>query len=352
MPEPLTSPPDDTGDPSHGAGAEPLLERVRRRPPAPAEPGTTAPAHLASLLAPFRSLTTGAPNPPPRLIDAVPGPGYVRQRWVLEAFASMPFGVFVLRPTEPAPGAPTVLALHGHGYGGRQLVGLAEDGSTDAERVDGHAHFAEALAGLGANVVVPDILGFGQRRSPADREPAEVSACARLTNHFTFAGMSLLGARLAELVRVLDSLAGLGLDPRAPLGAAGHSGGSLLASCLGLVDDRVRAVALSAYANTYASSILAMHHCPCNYVPGLARFGEMPDVLAHLAPRPLLVESGRADPIFPLAGFRSAAGSLGRAYGTDGPLTIVEHDGGHGVDGRVIHARLVAHLASAVTAAR
>ncbi|RZU63559.1 dienelactone hydrolase [Zhihengliuella halotolerans] len=352
MPERPASPADDTGDPSHGVGAEPLLERIRRCPPPAAEPGATAPSYLASLVEPFHSLAAAAPGVPPRLIDAVPGPGYVRQRWVIEAFASMPFGVFVLRPTEPAAGAPTVLALHGHGYGSRQLVGLTDDGSTDAERTDGHAHFAESLAALGANVVVPDILGFGQRRSPADREPAEISACARLTNHLAFSGLSLVGARLAELVHVLDSLAGVGLDPRAPLGAAGHSGGSLLASSLGLLDDRVRAVALSAYANTYASSILAMHHCPCNYVPGLARFGEMQDVLADLAPRPLLIESGRDDPIFPLPGFRAAARSLRRAYGTDGPLTVVEHDGGHRVDGRVIHARLVEHLAAAFTAAR
>lgn len=349
MPEPLPSPADDTGDPSHGVGAEPLLERAGRRPPGTEVPGPTAPAHLTSLLAPFQSLTARAPGAAPRLIDAVPGPGYIRQRWVLEAFESMPFGVYILRPHDPAPGAPTVLALHGHGYGGRQLVGLTEDGSTDPDRGDGHAHFAESLAALGANVVVPDILGFGQRRSAADREPAEISACARLSNHLAFSGLSLVGARLAEIVRVLDSLAGLGLDPRSPLGAAGHSGGSLLASSLGLVDSRVRAVALSAYANTYAASILAMHHCPCNYVPGLARFGEMPDVLAQLAPRPLLIESGREDPIFPLAGFRAAARALRRTYGTGGDLTVVEHDGGHRVDGGVIHDRLVRHLVGSRT---
>ncbi|GHC99688.1 alpha/beta hydrolase family protein [Zhihengliuella salsuginis] len=341
------SPPDATGDPSRGVGAEPLLERVRRRPPSPPASGTTAAAHLASLAVPFRSLIDASGPVTPRLLDEAAGPGYTRQRWELGAYPGMPFAAYVLRPHRAAPGAPTVLALHGHGYGSRQLVGLTEDGGTDPDRSDGHGHFAESLAALGANVVVPDVVGFGQRRSAADTAPDEPSACARLTRHLAFAGLSLAGARLAELTAVLDSLAGLGLDPGAPLGAAGHSGGSLLASCLGLVDHRVRAVALSAYANTYAQSILAMRHCPCNYVPGLARTGEMPDVLAGLAPRPLLIETGRADRIFPLAGFRAAAASLERAYGAGGALTVAEHDGGHRVDGRVIHPRLVEHLAGA-----
>lgn len=42
-----------------------------------------------------------------------------------------------------------------------------------------------------------------------------------------------------------------------------------------------------------------MHHCLCNFVPGLAHFGEMDDLAALIAPRPMLVESADRDPIFP-----------------------------------------------------
>ncbi|WP_344884742.1 alpha/beta hydrolase family protein [Zhihengliuella alba] len=291
----------------------------------------------------------------------------MRQRWQLELYAGTPFGVYVLRSTTPTvgngsapgratasglgPGAssarPTVLAIHGHGYGSRQLVGLNADGTVDTARADGHAHFAESLARLGANVVVPDVLGFGQRVSAADQDPAETSACARLSSRFSALGLSLAGARTAELVGVVDSLPALGLDATAPLGTAGHSGGSLLAMLLALADRRVSAIALSGYVNTFAASILAMRHCPCNYVPGLLRAGEMPELLAALAPRPLLVEGGTADPIFPIAGFRTAVGHLREAYAAAGAadaFLAVEHGGDHRVDGGTIHPALVAAL--------
>ncbi|WP_309081449.1 hypothetical protein [Zhihengliuella sp.] len=379
LPDP-TTPPDRTGDPSRGRGAEPLLARLalndgerdnRIGPSEDVSPVRTAGAYFAALLAPFERflLPAGAGAPAPLLLEEAEGPGYVRQRWQLELYAGMPLGVYVLRPSGPGAAArgeqdtdadaarvlgsgvpsarPTVLAIHGHGYGSRQLVGLKADGTVDTDRTDGHAHFGETLARLGANVVVPDILGFGPRRSAADLEPAENSACASLTSHLSALGLSLAGARAAELIGVLDSLPALGLDASARLGVAGHSGGSLLAVVTALANRRISAVALSGYVNTFAQSILAMRHCPCNYLPGLLRVGEMPDLLAALAPRHLLVEGGTADPIFPIAGFRTAVVQLREAYaaaGAAGSFLAVEHDGDHRVDGGTIHPALVATL--------
>jgi hypothetical protein len=46
--------------------------------------------------------------------------------------------------------------------------------------------------------------------------------------------------------------------------------------------------------------ILAMHHCPCNFVPGLHKFGEIYDLVGLITPRSLLIEAGSHDPIFHL----------------------------------------------------
>ncbi len=70
---------------------------------------------------------------------------------------------------------------------------------------------------------------------------------------------------------------------------------TFFSTCL---DERIRACAISGYFSTFRNSILAMSHCACNFVPGLAEFGEMYDLACLIAPRPVFIESGNYDPIF------------------------------------------------------
>ncbi len=84
------------------------------------------------------------------------------------------------------------------------------------------------------------------------------------------------------------------------LGAMGISGGGMHTLYTTCLDERIRACVISGYFCTFQDSIFGMHHCPCNYVPGMAKFGEMYDLIGLVAPRPVLVEAGDHDEIFPL----------------------------------------------------
>jgi hypothetical protein len=57
---------------------------------------------------------------------------------------------------------------------------------------------------------------------------------------------------------------------------------------------------ISGYLNTFRDSILSIAHCIDNYVPGILKWCEMYDVAGLIAPRPLFVESGDKDNIFPV----------------------------------------------------
>lgn len=63
---------------------------------------------------------------------------------------------------------------------------------------------------------------------------------------------------------------------------------------------------VSGYLSTFRDSVLAMHNCTCSFVPGLATRFEMIDIAALVLPRPILVEAGTRDPIFPIDVVRNA----------------------------------------------
>jgi hypothetical protein len=108
---------------------------------------------------------------------------------------------------------------------------------------------------------------------------------------------------------------------------------TFFSTCL---DVRIRACVVSGYFSTFKDSILAMHHCTCNFVPGLAQFGEMYDLVGLIAPRPLLVEAGLRDPIFPIAAVRRSVARAGQVYQVFGAASQLETDyfeGRHRISG-------------------
>ena len=79
-----------------------------------------------------------------------------------------------------------------------------------------------------------------------------------------------------------------------------------------------------------------MEHCSCNFVPGLAQFGEMYDLAGLIAPRPMLVEAGSHDGIFPInAAKRSVkkARAIYRIFDTDKSLETDFFVGPHQING-------------------
>jgi hypothetical protein len=114
------------------------------------------------------------------------------------------------------------------------------------------------------------------------------------------------------------------------------------------VDERIKACVISGYYSAFKDSILAMSHCFCNMVPGLAKFGEMNDLIGLIAPRPVLVEAGRQDCIFPIAAVRHSVERARRIYGLFGAADQVATDyfeGRHRISGRRAYDFLWAKLA-------
>jgi dienelactone hydrolase len=279
----------------------------------------------------------------PHLVETVDKGDYYREKWLLQTWPGAQMPVYLLLPKDGPRPLPVVVAFHGHGYGVKDIVGLWEDGN-ERDTPDGyHKDFGVALCRRGFAVACPEISCFGERQTDfsylnttiGQEIPGTCDHTARLAFHL---GGSVVGLRIFDARRLVDYLETRADLDTARLGAMGISGGGMHTFFSTALDERIKACVISGYYSTFKDSILAMHHCACNFVPGLAQFGEMYDIVGLIAPRPLLVEAGTYDPIFPLEAVqRSVDMARSQVYAVWEAAAQVETDifeGRHQISGR------------------
>ena len=76
----------------------------------------------------------------------------------------------------------------------------------------------------------------------------------------------------------------------------------------------IRVAMISGYLNTFRGCIMSVAHCIDNYVPGIMQWAEMYDVAGLIAPRPVFIESGTKDTIFPIASSVQSFERLKKVY--------------------------------------
>jgi dienelactone hydrolase len=263
--------------------------------------------------------------------------GYRRELVSFESKPGVVVPAWVLIPDGVDAPAPAVIAIHGHGYGVDDIVGIDADGTDRVEPKGYHKDFAVALCRRGFVVIAPEMLAFGRRRELKDQEAGpEHSSCHDAALWGIMLGQPLLGQRVWDVMRTIDYLETRPeVDPRR-IGMMGISGGGTVTLFTASLEDRLQAAVLSGYLCTFKDSILSIDHCLCNYVPGLLEDAEMYDIAALLAPRPLLIEAGTRDDIFPLAAVEDAYARVQEVYTKLGVPDHLDKDifeGGHQISG-------------------
>lgn len=257
-----------------------------------------------------------------KLLESVQCDGYVRERVEYSVVPGLTFATYVLIPMEEPSNDrlkeqyPAVIAVHGHGYGSKQIIGLTLEGE-EREEDDLYHNFGITLVKKGMLVIIPDIVGYGERMLEIDRDPAvrpQPYSCHRLTGQLMMYGQTLAGLRTEEMLGVFQYVKSRSDVNKEQIGIAGISGGGLIAALVSILEPELKATVLMGYPNTYKDSIMSIYHCICNYIPGMLQLGEMPELLGTVAPRALFLESGANDPIFPLAGFEAAVEALQTKY--------------------------------------
>jgi dienelactone hydrolase len=249
---------------------------------------------------------------------AVDRGSYVLESWHLWVEPTVPLPFYLLRPKEiTTQQLPLVLTPHGHNHP-HIYAGIARTQDEMTSMQAGERDIAVQAVLEGYLVIAPTARAFGETRTERDKTENRVHSCRTQLMHDLLVGRTPIGDRVWDISRLIDwAIASQGVDPNR-IAITGNSGGGTISLFAAACEPRISVAVPSSYFCTFSGSIGSIHHCDCNYVPGILRLGEMYDVAGLIAPRAFCAIAGQDDPIFPIEHVKEAYDRLRHIYGVAG----------------------------------
>lgn len=205
----------------------------------------------------------------------------------------------------PAPG---ICVWHQHN--GQWHLGMSEPAGIAGMEMH---HTGIDLVRLGYVVLCSDSLGFGEREKGYRLKGGNLERYLFLK--YVVAGKCLAWKNILDMKRAVDLLASRPEVRADRLGCYGHSMGSTNMWLVGPWEPRLKALVgnccLPTYVGIEREQIL---HCFPNFIPGLKAFGDTPDIVALIAPRPLHLNFGALDSGSPIDEVRRGLETIRHAY--------------------------------------
>ena len=302
-------------------------------------------ARLTELLGGFP-----AERPPvrPVLLETRSFPQYRREKIVFDSRPGTSVLAYVLIPPHAKTPAPAVICVPGHGRGVDDIVGIDEQGRDRTDKAGYQHDFAIQVAEAGMAAVAIEPMGFGCRRDPVNaRQGLSRKACEPVAGGALMVGQTMIGWRVWDIMRTIDYIATRPELDSGRVGCMGISGGGTATLFATALEPRLRVAMVSGYLNTFRDSIGSLAHCIDNYVPGIVNWAEMHDIAGLIAPRPLFVESGDRDDIFPIQASVESFNKVREIYRVFGATDQIAQEvfpGEHSFWGRRGIPFLVRHL--------
>ncbi len=233
--------------------------------------------------------------------------------------------VYYFVPQNITHPVPAIVCLHGHS-GIYPYIRAGRNEAEQKKTVDAELDYAVYFAEHGYISAAIVVRGWNETAGYRDGGPKSIRSCHHVSMNSFLHGMTPQGLRCWDAMRVIDFLQSQkNVDPTR-LAVAGLSGGGTLSMYLPVLEARVKLVMIGGAFSSYRTSIYAMRHCICNCLPGVMHYGDMAEVVALHAPRPVLIINGVRDHIFPIAEAREGFEKLTRVYKLMGAEDRLEAD--------------------------
>ena len=224
---------------------------------------------------------------------------------------------------------PVIITLQGHSKGMHVSMSRTRyEGEKDTS-ASGDRDFCVRATKEGFASIAMEQRNFGEcggNNNGPDCQPSTMAALLM--------GRTTLGERVWDIMRLIDVLEGEFSDivDINNICCMGNSGGGTATAYAAALEDRIKLAMPSCAMCTYRDSIGAMWHCTCNFVPHIAEYFDMGDLLAMAYPKYYVQVNGEKDPIFPIEGAKEVFEKGKAAYekmGEGGRCVHVIGDGEH-----------------------
>lgn len=223
---------------------------------------------------------------------------------------------------------PVMICLQGHSTGMHISLGRAKFEGDEALIRGGDRDFCVRALREGFAAVALEQRSLGESRN----EESWGYQNSSMTN--LILGRTTIGERVWDVCRLIDVLRERFAD-RIDTGCIclmGNSGGGTATAYAAALEDRLSLVMPSCAMCAFTASIGAIAHCTCNYVPHIAEFFDMDDLMAMACPKPFIQVSGVHDKDFFFHGAAAVFEKGRRAYeiaGVPDRCVFVRGEEGH-----------------------
>ncbi|MBR1970733.1 MAG: hypothetical protein IKA17_10325 [Clostridia bacterium] len=238
----------------------------------------------------------------------------------------VPCHLLIPKGVEKLP--PLVICLQGHSTGMHISLGRPKHSPRDEESIAGERDFAVGALKRGYCALTIEQRGMGECGGAENGD----TACHIHTMPNLLIGRTTIGERVWDIMRALDVVTERFSDvfDKDNIICLGNSGGGTAAFYTACLEERIKTAVVSCAFCGYDASIMPIVHCTCNFVPGIRKYFEMGDLGGLIAPRNLVVVSGKNDPIFPIDSAVKNFEITKKLYSyTNGKCIQAIGDGGH-----------------------
>ena len=269
-------------------------------------------------------------EPTPETVESTARPDHVRLLLRIPVSDFSTLVAYLLVPTGLDPGErrPGLIVLHGHAtYGIDSVCGVRGMDEAGANR----RAYALAAVRDGYVVLAPAWWGWTGRDGHLDRV-GQRDRCNVIQMASAMYGLNILDLHIQDGQAALDVLISRPeVDPQR-IGCMGNSYGGRTTMWLTIFDERIRACVASGCMNTFRERSLKLSSCGIQYLPGLLRIGDVPELFSLIAPRPMQLQTGEEDPLITPADRDAMIETVRQTYraiGAGDNLGYVLHPGGH-----------------------